>query len=226
VLSSRQEPTVTKAEIHLVLTSTWLRTVPVNQTLICPMTTKLAQKHAIKGSREFELVDDEVRYIIKSPLRTQSLSVVLNVLDPEPVRSGSTLAFVSQVNREPLVEFFLDKPNRETFDQFVSTMQRRIIEEDFGRLRVLDKGVDVNVDAVTESIDMLVKYVDPQEIEALLAALEELRQKPDSPQCLNRVAEAFNELGFAQGQVLVYAPYINFLLSGVGAERDLPDNEK
>ena len=190
------------------------------------MTTRLAQKHAIKGSREFELVDDEVRYIIKSPLRTESLSVVLNVLDPEPLISGSTLSFVSQVNREPLVELFLDEPDRETFNQFVSTMRRRIIEEDFGRLRVLDKGVDVNVDGVTESIDMLLRYVDPQEIETLLAALEELKQKPDNPQCLKRVAEAFNELGFTQGQVLLYAPYINLLLSGLGAEIDRADNEK
>jgi hypothetical protein len=190
------------------------------------MTTRLAQKHALKGSREFELVDDEVRYIIKSPLRTESLSVVLNVLDPEPVISGSTLSFVSQVNREPLVELFLDKPDRETFNQFVSTMQRRIIEEDFGRFRVMDKGVDVNVDGVTESIDMLLRYVDPHEIEGLLAALEELKQKPDNSQCLRRVAEAFNELGFAQGQVLLYAPYINWLLSGAGAETDRADDEK
>jgi hypothetical protein len=189
------------------------------------MTTRLAQKHPIKGSREFELVDDEVRYIIKSPLKTESLSVVLNVLDPEPVRSGSTLSFVSQVNREPLVELFLDKPDRKTFEQFVSTMQRRIIEEDFGRVRVLDRGVDVSVDGVTESIDMLLKYLDRQEIETFLAALEELKQKPDSPQCLKRVAEAFNALGFAQGQVLAYAPYINFLLSGAGAESDRADNE-
>jgi hypothetical protein len=142
------------------------------------------------------------------------------------VISGSTLSFVSQVNREPLVELFLDKPDRETFDQFVSTMQRRIIEEDFGRLRVMDKGVDVNVDGVTESIDMLLIYVDPQEIETLLAALEELKQKPEDPQCLKRVADAFNELGFAQGQVLLYAPYINLLLSGPGPESDRADNEK
>lgn len=189
------------------------------------MTTRLAQKHAIKGSREFELVDDEVRYIIKSPLRTESLSVVLNVLDPEPLISGSTLSFVSQVNREPLVELFLDEPDRETFNQFVSTMRRRIIEEDFGRLRVPEKGVDVNVDGVTESIDMLRRYVDPQEIEVLLAALEELKQTPDM-HCLQRVAEAFNELGIAQGQVLLYAPYINFLLSGGGAESDRADAEK
>ncbi len=190
------------------------------------MTTRLAQKHAIKGSREFEVVDDEVRYIITSPLRTESLSVVLNVLDPEPLISGSTLSFVSQVNREPLVELFLDEPDRETFNQFVSTMRRRIIEEDFGRLRVPDKGVHVNVDGVTESIDMLRRYVDPQEIEALLAALEELKQMSDNLHCLQRVAEAFNELGIAQGQVLLYAPYISFLLSGAGAENDRADTEK
>jgi len=190
------------------------------------MTTRLAQKHAIKGSREFELVDDEVRYIIKSPLRAESLSVVLNVLDPEPVRSGSTLSFVSRVNREPLLELFLDNPDRETFSQFVSTLQRRIIDEDFGRLRVPDQGVDVNVDGVIESIDMLLRYVDPQEIQGLLAALDELKQRPDNPQCLKRVAEAFNLLGFAQGQVLAYAPYINVLLCGAGAESDLEDNGK
>jgi hypothetical protein len=184
------------------------------------MTTRLSQKHAIKGTREFELVDDEVRYVITSPLRTESLSVVLNVLDPEPVVSGSMLAFLSQVNREPLVELFLDNPDKDTFERFVSAMRQRIIDEDFSRLRVLDKGVAVRVDGVRESIDMLRRYVDPREIEALLAALEQLEQTPDDGQALSRVADAFNALGFAQGQVLVYAPYINFLLSGGSAEMD------
>ncbi|MGD9408883.1 MAG: hypothetical protein PVF12_02815, partial [Thiohalocapsa sp.] len=89
-----------------------------------------------------------------------------------------------------------------------------------------DKGVDVNVDGVAEAIDMLRRYVDTQEIEALLAALAELKQTPGNPQCLQRVAEAFNELGIAQGQVLLYAPYINVLLSGAGVERDRADTEK
>jgi hypothetical protein len=68
--------------------------------------------------------------------------------------------------------------------------------------------------------------MDPREIEALLAALEELKQEPGNPQCLRSVAEAFNELGFAQGQVLVYAPYVSFLLSGAGAGSDRADNEE
>ena len=178
------------------------------------MTATLSQKHPIKGTREFRLVGDELEYSIKSPLKKESLSVVLSVLDSEPVISGSMLAFVSQVNREPLVEFFLDKPDKETFDAFVSMLKQRIAEEDFGRLRVREKGVAVNPDRVSESIEMLQTYVDPVEIEALLSALEELRAKPDDVQCLVNVADAFNALGFVQGQVITYAPYINFLLSG------------
>lgn len=179
------------------------------------MNSTLLQKHPIKGSREFTLVDDEVQYNIKSPLKTESLSVVLNVLDAEPVISGSTLAFVSRVNREPLVELFLDRPDKETFGAFVKAMQRRITEEDFSLLSVIDKGVGVRPEGVSESIEMLRKYVDSAEIEGLLTALAELKENPDDKKCLNDVAEAFNALGFVQGQVITYAPYINFLLSGV-----------
>lgn len=178
------------------------------------MTAKLVQKHPIKGVREFELVGDELQYTIRSPLKTESLSVVLCVLDPEPVISGSTLAFVSQVNREPLVELFLDKPDKETFNEFVRTTRLRISEEDFSQLRVKDKGVAVDADRVGESIEMLRRYVNPVEIDKLLSALVELKATPDDVECLVGVADAFNELGFQQGQVITYAPYINFLLSG------------
>lgn len=186
------------------------------------MITTLVQKHPIKGTREFRLVDDELEYSIQSPLKTESLSVVLCVLDPEPVISGSTLAFVSQVNREPLVELFIDRPDKETFDQFVETMRIRITEEDFGRLRVRDNGAPVDVDRLNESIEMLQTYVNPAEIDKLLSALAELKAKPDDVERLANVADAFNELGFVQGQVITYAPYINFLLSGAN---ELDSNE-
>ena len=178
------------------------------------MTTTLLLKHPIKGTREFRLVGDELEYTIQSPLKKESLSVVLSVLDSEPVITGSMLAFVSQVNREPLVELFLNKPDKETFDEFVSTMRRRISEEDFGRLRVRDNRVAVDPDRVSESIEMLQTYVNPDEIDLFLSALVELKEKPDDVQCLVNVADAFNALGFVQGQVITYAPYINFLLSG------------
>lgn len=176
------------------------------------MTPTLLQKHPLKGTREFSLVDDEVQFTIRSPIKTESLAVVLNVLDSRPVVSGSTLSFISQVNQEPLVEMFLDKPDKESFEFFVNAMQQRIIEEDFSLLRARNKEVDAS--GVRESIEMLQQYVDTVEIEALLAALAELEANPEDMQCLNRVAKEFNDLGFVQGQVLTYAPYINFLLSG------------
>lgn len=173
---------------------------------------ELIQQHPLKGSREFRLVGDEVQYTINSPLKNESLSVVLNVLDSEPVITSSTLAFVSLVNREPLVELFLNKPDKETFDQFVKTMQQKIIEEDFGRFRLRDEGVYVNTERLGESIDMLQQYVNTAEIDPLLAALFELKANPGDVQRQNNVAKAFNELGFAQGQVITYAPYLNYLL--------------
>jgi hypothetical protein len=178
------------------------------------MTSILVQKHPIKGSREFRLVDDEIQYTIQSPFKTNSLSVLFDVLDPEPVISGSMLSFISMVNKEPLVELFIDKPNKEVFEQFVENIRLRIIEKDFGRFRVKDKGVDVDLERLNESIEMLQTHVDPTEIELLLSALVELKTKPDDVKCQNNVAEAFNQLGFAQSQVITYAPYINFMFSG------------
>ncbi len=179
------------------------------------MTSILVQKHPIKGTREFRLVDDEIQYTIQSPFKTESsLSVVLYVLDSEPVRSGSTLSFISKVNKEPLVELFLDKPDKVTFDQFVKNLRLKIIENDLGRFRVGDKTKDIDIVRLNESIEMLQKYVDPTEIELFLSTLLELKTKPDDVKYQNKVAEAFNKLGFAQAQVITYAPYINFMFSG------------
>ena len=188
------------------------------------MIARLVQKHPIKGTREFKLEGDELHYTIQSPFKNKSLSVILFVLDPEPVISGSMIAFVSRVNREPLVELFLDKPDKATFDQFVSTLRQRISEEDIGRLRVRDKGVAVDVDLVRESIEMLKTYVNPDDIDNLLSALVVLEAKPDDVECQVQVADAFNELGFVQGQVITYAPYISFLLSGVSEDSSHKDS--
>ena len=178
------------------------------------MTSILVQKHPIKGSREFRLVDDEIQCIIQSPFKTNSLSVLFDILEPEPIISGSTLSFISKVNKEPLVELFLDKPNKEEFDQFVESIRLTILDNSFGRFRVGDKGVDVDITGLNESIEMLQKNVDPTEIKLFLSALVELKTKPNDIKCQKNVAETFNELGFAQAQVITYAPYINFLFCG------------
>jgi len=179
---------------------------------------ELIQKHPLKGSREFKLDDEEIHYIINSPLRNDELSVALNVLDAKPVTTGSILAFVSQINREPLVELFIDKPDKKTFDQFIEALQQRITVEDFSRFQITDKGVKVNADRLDESIRMLKRYVDPAEIDPLLTALFELQSNPNDVPCQQKVADTFNELGFVQGQVLNYAPYLSYLLSGGGEQ--------
>lgn len=178
------------------------------------MTSKLVQKHPIKGTREFQFVDDEIQYTIQSPFKTVSLSVLFDVLEEEPIISGSMLKFISTVNKEPLVELFLNKPNKEIFDQFVKDLQLKIVEHDYGRFRVGSNGLDVDSVKLDESIEMLQKYVDPTVIKSFLSALIELKTKPDDVKCQNNVADEFNQLGFAQGQVITYAPYINFLFSG------------
>ena len=177
-------------------------------------TIELKQTHPDQGSREFKLDNEEIHYVINSPLRNDELSVALNVLDANPVIEGPIMAFVSQVNREPLVELFIDSPDKNTFDQFVATLQERITEEDFSRFQVSDKGVNVALDRLDESISMLKRYVDPTEIDSLLSALFALRDNPTDIPCQRAVADAFNELGFVQGQVLNYAPYLNYLLTG------------
>jgi len=178
------------------------------------MTSILVQKHPIKGSREFRLVDDEIQCTIQSPFKTESFSVILYVLDAEPVSTGSTLSFISNVNKEPLVELFLDKPNKETFDQFVESVRLKIMENNLGRFRAGEKSADIDMARLNESIEMLQKNVDPTEIELFLSELIQLKTKPNDVKYQNNVTKAFNELGFAQSQVITYAPYINFLFCG------------
>jgi len=178
------------------------------------MTPKLVQKHPLKGTREFQLIDNEIQYTIQSPLKTTSLSVLLDILEPDPVISGSMLTFISKVNKEPLVELFLDKPDKEAFDEFVEKTRQKIMENDLGRFRVTNEGVNVNLAMLNESIEMLQKNVDTSEIELLLSALIELKTKPSDIQYQRKVAETFNELGFAQSQVIFHAPYLNVLFFG------------
>lgn len=177
-------------------------------------TLELKQEHPTEGSREFKLDAEEVHYTINSPLRDDELSVALHVMDAEPVVTGSTLTFLSQVNREPLLELLLDLPDKQTFDQFITTLKRRITEEDFSRFHVTDAGVNVDVGRLDESIRMLKQYVDPTEIEPLLSAMFALQSNPGDVQCQRNVADAYNDLGFVQGQVITYAPYLNYLLTG------------
>jgi len=179
------------------------------------MSTKIAQKHPVKGTREFELVNDTIEYRVKSVFGDEELTVVLSVLDPKPVTKGSMLHFVSEVNREPLVKMFVDKPDAATFNAFVETLINRIKEEDFGRLAASNRESAIPPAQLDTTIQMLETYVHASDISGLLDALRNLREAPEDRERLARVVDAFNELGPRQGPVLTYAPFFMSLLSSV-----------
>ena len=90
---------------------------------------KLIQKHLLKGTREFELLDDEVRVRIKTPLNEKELSVPLAILNPEPVINGSKLDFHSRVKCGPMFSLYLNKPNPEEFNAFVEAVKAKALSE-------------------------------------------------------------------------------------------------
>lgn len=204
------------------------------------MTTKLVQKHLLKGTQEFEIVDDAVNIRIKAPFKSEeTLTVMLAVLNTEPVIGSSTLDFTSRVNNEALVSLFLARPNADEFNAFVNLLKQKIQEEysAFAGLKanaeptlegnVYDEPPEfddednpekvvrkpVRLDAVQESIDMLSQYVGGDDIEPVIAALKDLQKDPENMQCLSRLAQEFDALGPRQGAVLTYAPYIGILLT-------------
>jgi hypothetical protein len=91
---------------------------------------KLIQKAFLKGTREFEIMEDTVYVRIKGLLKEEKLTVGLSTLDPEPVADGSELQFHGLANRGPLLSLLLNNPNNEEFDAFVETLRQRILGGD------------------------------------------------------------------------------------------------
>ena len=202
---------------------------------------KLVQKRFLKGSREFEIIGDTVNIRIKSPLKEQSSSVMLAVLNPDPVVNEPFLEFHGRVKRGPLLSLMLDKPSTNEFNAFVDELKRRAHEEynSFAGLKTgsMPEGMEANVFEdppefdqprqnpskrnsrpvriadIDVSLRMLEQYLDSDEIEPLLTALKALKKYPESSSGMARLVQAFEALGPRQGAVLTYAPYIGILLS-------------
>ena len=64
-----------------------------------------------------------------------------------------------------------------------------------------------------EAIIGLKRYVQDDSINPLLSALDALKEDPGNESLLASVSETFSALGFAQGAVLTYAPYLSVILS-------------
>jgi hypothetical protein len=204
------------------------------------MASRLIQKHLLKGTREFEIVDDVVNVRIKSFKNEESLTVMLSVLNPEPVIRKSFLDFTSRVNNEPLLSLYLAKPNAEEFNAFVNLLKQEA-QNAYSAFAGLKSGtrskLKGNVDEeppafetsdspyaiknkkelapqrIEEAIRMLSTHIGRQHIEAFISALEALETDPENESHLNRMVDEFEALGRSQGAVLTYAPYIGVLLS-------------
>ncbi len=200
-------------------------------------TMKLVQKQLFKSTREFEIAEDLVHVRIKTPFREEKLTVVLSMLNPEPVVNGPCLEFHSRVKGHPLLALYRNKPDAESFDRFVDALKHRARAEydaftglrpgapftepaangygeppEFSEPRK-PRGKPVNAESIDSSIRMLRQHVGGDDIDPLIEALEALKSEPDNESNFDRLVTAFDEIGTRQGAVLTYAPYVTILLS-------------
>jgi hypothetical protein len=202
------------------------------------MSMKLVQKQFLKGRREFQIVDDAINVRIKTLFKEEKITVVLSVLNPDPIVNGPFLEFHSRVQTGPTLSLLVDKPSAEAFNIFVSELKRRAREEfnAFAGLKAGSKperlagnvyeeppefdgpatkpmGKTVSVENLDVAIQMLNQYLDAEDIKPLLIALEALKKEPENQTCFGQLVAEFDNLGPQQGAVLTYAPYINMLLT-------------
>jgi hypothetical protein len=204
---------------------------------------KLVQKIFLKGSREFEIVDDTIFVHIKSLFKQEKLTVDLSIIDPEPVINDSEMIFYSPHKGQPVFSLLVNKPNAEAFNRFIDILKRQIggeynsagvdafspdkvqaalawnVHEEPPEFDEPDEQREavsfkpVNADRLAMDIEMLKAYLNEDDISPLLESLEMLREKPESEAAFKKMLDTFNQLGIVQGAVLTYAPYLKVLLS-------------
>jgi len=80
------------------------------------------------------------------------------------------------------------------------------------QIRLTKNRDHIDAEKIEVTIRMLKQHLNPEDISPLVAALEALKEDPNSGTNLEQVLHAFNELGPYQGAVLTYAPYVSILL--------------
>jgi len=71
----------------------------------------------------------------------------------------------------------------------------------------------IKVADIDIAIQMLKTYLDIEDINLFLSALETLKTEPQNEAYQTQVVNAFNDLGVMTGAVLTYAPFLNVLIS-------------
>ena len=71
----------------------------------------------------------------------------------------------------------------------------------------------IQIADIDVALQMLRRYLNAQDINPILSALEALRTAPQNEAHQEQVINAFNELGPLQGAALTYAPYLQIFVS-------------
>ena len=79
--------------------------------------------------------------------------------------------------------------------------------------KIKNRGQPVKVADIDIALRMLKTYMDAQDINPLLSALETLKTDTQNEAYQAQVINAFNDLGNLQGAALTYAPYLNIFVS-------------
>jgi len=143
---------------------------------------KLVQKRFLKGTREFEIIDDDAVYVrIKGLLKEEKLTVSLSMLNPEPVVNGSELEFYSDYKGRPVISLLLNKPNAVEFNAFIDTLKKKIIGEDDTFASVDDDSPDTKrSEALARNV-----YEVPPEFEESADTREKISFQPVIPERLS-----------------------------------------
>jgi len=146
------------------------------------MTMKLIQKSFLKGTREFEITDEDTVYVrIKSLLKEEKLTVGLSMLNPEPVVNGSELEFYSDYKGRPVISLLLNKPNALEFNAFIDALKKKIIGEDDDFSSVDDDSADTKrSEALARNV-----YEEPPVFEEFSDKREGMNVQPVNAERLN-----------------------------------------
>lgn len=107
------------------------------------MTIKLIQKQFLKGSRQFEIIDDAVYVRIKGLLKEEKLNIGLSMLDPDPVINNSYLEFYGRNRHEPVLSMHINQPSPDEFNAFVETLKMKISEATRGATDIDDESSEL-----------------------------------------------------------------------------------
>jgi len=116
------------------------------------MTIKFVQKHFLKGSKEFVIIDEMITATNKSLFKKEKLTIDLTILDPEPVIDGSELAFYNPHKGHPVFSLWLNKPNKEEFEHFVDTLKQSISGENDSSAHIETVSTETAQEALARNI--------------------------------------------------------------------------